>query len=314
MSKYVVGLDGGGTKTAVNVSDSHSNILYEFSSGAINYNGESSENVEWNLKKIFDEIALRSDGFDECECICIGVAGISNPQAKEALKNAVFNCGYKGMLFIAGDHETALYGALGKPCGIILIAGTGSICYGKNNRGEEHRTGGFGYLIDDEGSGYSIGRDILSAVVRSFDGRIGNTVLTEMVFKQLEIASIHEVIEFVYGSGVNKRDIAKLAPNLTAACAKNDPVSISIVDKCSNELVQLVIPVAEKLGLGSGDIAIAGSVLLKDEYIRAAFVNKINMAFPGLKCVYPRYGAAYGAVLMALEIVGYGSDKNERFK
>lgn len=85
----------------------------------------------------------------------------------------------QGVIRLVGDHETALAGALEEPAGVILIAGTGSICYGVNESGAKFRAGGYGHIIDDAGSAYAIGRDILKAVVRSSDGRQGQTVLKE---------------------------------------------------------------------------------------------------------------------------------------
>jgi len=301
MIRYVDGLDGGGTKTAVIIADLSGKILHSFNSGAMNYNGESDINVNRNFADIFGEISSKLDGLDGCGAVCIGAAGVSNPAARAALEQAVRGVGYNGPLTITGDHQTALYGALGKPCGMILIAGTGSICYGKNSQGDEHRTGGFGYLIDDEGSGYAIGRDILSAVVRAYDGRMGKTVLSEMVLGALGLTSIQELIGFIYSKETNKRDIAALSSCLTLACERQDAVAAGIAEKCSTKLQQLVAPVAEKLGLLEGELAIAGSILLKDKYIRNGLVRKTREAYPEMKCVIPRNSAAYGAALMAIE-------------
>ena len=303
MNSYVVGLDGGGTKTAVTVADLGGNILLTFQSGAINPNGEKIENVNKNLAAIFTRLKDEYGGIDSCSAICIGAAGISNPAAKQVFVSAAENFGYHGNLVITGDHQTAFYGALGKPCGTILIAGTGSICYGKNELGQEHRTGGFGHLIDDEGSGYAIGRDILSAVVREFDGRGEKTVLTDMVYHQLNCSTVQQLVGFVYDKSTNKRDIAALSPNLTLACRQNDKVALSIAINCADELKKLVVPVVKKLGLQKESLALAGSILLKDDYIETNFIQKVRSDFPDLICHAPKNDAAYGAALIAIENV-----------
>ncbi len=308
MGRYVVGLDGGGTKTEVVVCDLNGKIVSQFKSGAINVNGESVKNVENNLSSIFKKITEAAGPSDEFICTCVGAAGISNSAARETLKKSIVNSGYSGKLIISGDHETALYGALGKADGIIIIAGTGSICYGKNKQKEEHRTGGFGYLIDDEGSGYAIGRDILSAIVRAFDGRSQCTALADMVFSQLKVNSIEELIGYIYNKETNKRDIAKLAPNLTNACALGDKTALEIADKCSNELLKLVKPIVDKLDLQDTEIALSGSILINDDYIRNNFLKKLLAVYPGIKWSYPKAGAAYGAALMALEFGGINMD------
>lgn len=302
MINYVVGMDGGGTKTDILVADIDGRPLHAFRSGAINYNGESVENVERHLSDIFEKIEVLMGGLTHCSALCIGAAGISNSAAANAMTEAVRKTGYSGPLTVTGDHETALYGALGKPWGVILIAGTGSICYGKNASGETHRTGGFGYLIDDEGSGYAIGRDILAAVVRAHDGRLGGTVLTEMVFSALGFSSIQDIVSFVYGKDTNKRDIAALSPYLAPACAQHDQAAMMIAEKCSMELTELVVPVVEKLSLGNGEIALAGSILIKDEVIRSGFERKIKDVYPDMACILPKNSAAHGAVQMALNL------------
>jgi len=300
MDGYVLGIDGGGTKTAVCAADLQGNILSVFKTGAINLNGESADNVKKNLHGIFREASLKIGDLQYIRSVCIGAAGISNADARLFLENTVRDAGYTGRLIIAGDHQTALFGALGNPVGIILIAGTGSICYGRNASGKEHRAGGYGYLIDDEGSGYAIGRDILKAMVRSHDGREEKTVLTQMVLEQLKVSTIEEVIGFLYHKNTNKRDIAALAPILARALEEGDEAARKIASKCCGELVKLVSPVAEKLGLEDCYLAMAGSILQKDAFIRKGFIDAIQRKFPGMVCTDPKNDASYGAVLMAL--------------
>jgi len=301
VKRYVVGLDGGGTKTAVTVADLSGNILTAFQSGAINPNGEGIQNVTTNLASVFTILKEKFGEISGCAAMCIGAAGISNPAAEQIFKTAAADSGYHGKLIITGDHITAFYGALDQPCGAILIAGTGSICYGKNQSGTEHRTGGFGHLIDDEGSGYAIGRDILSAIVREFDGRGASTVLTNMVYHQLGFSDIDRLVGFIYNKATNKRDIAALSPNLTLACEQQDRVALKIAKKCAGELEKLVIPVVQKLGLQKESLALAGSILRKDAFICNELIHKIASDLPELTCHEPRHDAAYGAVLIAME-------------
>jgi N-acetylglucosamine kinase-like BadF-type ATPase len=301
MKEYVVGVDGGGTKTSVTIASLNGTVVDTFQSGAININGESLKNVHENFRDIFTNIKQKCGGVEVCAAICIGTAGISNPAVKQFLTEAAAANGYTGRFIITGDHQTAFYGALGKPCGAILIAGTGSVCYGKNADGEEHRTGGFGHLIDDEGSGYAIGRDILSAIVQEYDGRGKSTALTDMVYRQLDCSSVQELIGFVYNKATNKRDIAALSPSLTAACEAGDEVAWGIAKRCARELKKLTLPVIEKLGLQRESLAVAGSILLKDAYIKDEFCKIMQSEFQGLTIHSPKHDAAYGGVLIALE-------------
>lgn len=300
MKRYAVGLDGGGTKTAVTIVDESGLEVHTFTSGAINYNGQDEASVQASLAEIFREIDRVCGGLHHCAQVCIGAAGISNPTVTTRLESSVRACGYKGPLFITGDQDTALCGAHNKELGIILIAGTGSICYGKNEAGDTHRAGGYGYLIDDEGSGYSIGRDLLSVVVRAHDGRLPATVITGMVFEQLGMTSIGQIIGFVYDKQTNKKDIAALAPILSLACELGDEAALAIADKSAHSLLELVVPVAEKLSMQEGDLAMAGSALLKNSFIQTAFINGLKERYPAMTCITPKRDAASGAALMAL--------------
>jgi N-acetylglucosamine kinase-like BadF-type ATPase len=300
MKRYAAGLDGGGTKTAVTVVDENGLVIHTFTSGAINYNGQDEVSIRHSFQDIFETIAKVCGGLDHCVQVCIGAAGISNPAVISRLKSNVRECGYEGELVITGDQEVALCGAQDGESGIILIAGTGSICYGKNESGLSHRTGGYGYLIDDEGSGYSIGRDLLAALVRAHDGRLPETAITEMVFKQLQLESVHQIIGFVHDKRTNKQDIAALAPILSDACTLGDKAALTIANKSACSLFEMVVPVVENLSLQEGSLAMAGSVLLKNTFVQKAFVEILKQSYPDLHCITAKKDASTGAALMAL--------------
>lgn len=199
------------------------------------------------------------------------------------------------------DHETALRGALDSPYGIILIAGTGSICYGMNESGLTHRAGGCGYLIDDEGSGYSIGRELAAAVARANDGRIPPTAITGLVYGRLGIDTVRELVGFVHDKRTNKKDIAALAPLLSEACALGDEAALAIARRSAESLRELVRPVAERLGQRSGNLALAGSVLLHNRFVRTELIGLLKQDYPDLDVFPAKREAALGAVQIALE-------------
>ncbi|WP_028610853.1 N-acetylglucosamine kinase [Paenibacillus harenae] len=299
--RYIAGLDGGGTKTAGAVADEKSNIIGKFTSGAINFNGQDEASIHGSVREMMAKISDICGGLEHCAHICIGAAGVSNPSACSRLAAMVRECGYAGGLTITGDHETAMYGSLESSSGIILIAGTGSICFGRNENGAEHRTGGGGHLIDDEGSGYSIGRDLIAASLKAHDDRIANRNIAPMVFARLKVKSVRELIGFVYDPKTNKKDIAALAPLLSELCALGDEEAYAIARRSSLALYELVVPVAEKLALQDGEIALTGSVLTRNAVVRASLVALLGHKYPHLNCIAPKRDAAYGAALMALE-------------
>lgn len=145
-----------------------------FTAGALNPNGTVAGQCEATVADLLRNMAALPGRLDACRMLCIGAAGISNPATRVHLQNALQAGGYHGPVTFTGDQQTALWETLGGPGGIVLIAGTGSICYGQSTDGREARSGGWGSLMDDEGGGFALGRDALAAVVRAEDGRIAH--------------------------------------------------------------------------------------------------------------------------------------------
>jgi len=300
--RYVAGLDGGGTKTAVTIADENGSVVHEFAVGALNINGQDEASVRAALAEICAEIGrVLPGGLGACAVICLGAAGISNPVVSGLMTSGLREGGFEGALVLVGDHETALCGAHDGLYGSILIAGTGSIAYGRNGSGDTHRAGGFGHLIDDEGSGYSIGRDLLSAVVRASDGREEPTVVTDLVYERLGIGSVREIVGFVYDKNRNKKEIAAIAPLLSAACESGDRAALRIAQKNAEALAETAYAVTQRLGLQDGELALLGSVLTRNRHVREMFIEAMGRLQPKLSCIEPKRDASYGAVLLALE-------------
>lgn len=307
---FVVGIDGGGTKTAVQVMSLSGTPQGDRVFGPLNSNGGSEEQVKNTLQEVLAWLDKPNRGLSNCDMICIGTAGISNPKTEALIRNAFVAGGYSGKLMLVGDQEAALYGALGKPAGAVLIAGTGSICYGRTKDGRTARCGGWGNKIDDEGSGYALGRDALTAIVRAHDGRAPKTVLTELVFQQLDIGNIPELIRFTYDEATQKKEIAQLAPLVATALQQEDEAAVQIVRKACDELALLAETVVEKLQLENDEMALIGSILTQNERIRKGVEKRVNRRFPTLRCIKERYTASMGAALMAKDAYIKGRNKN----
>lgn len=163
---YVCGWDGGGTKTQVLCLTPEAAWPGEGTFGPLNLNGAEEEKIAATIRESVAFMAGQPGGLAGCGALVIGTAGVSNRAAMELVTRAVRQCGYEGPLRLLGDQEIALAGAIDGP-GAVLVAGTGAICCGRDGAGNRTRVGGYGYLIDDGGSGYALGRDILTAVVRA---------------------------------------------------------------------------------------------------------------------------------------------------
>lgn len=295
--KIVAGIDGGGTGTTLVISKSRGS--YERSSfGAFNINSIGEERFRMLLTELFDAVA----GAGDCGEICIGAAGISNPRVQEIILEAGQKYGLSDKLLLKGDHDIALYGAMSGQAGAILISGTGSICIGRGQKGETVRAGGWGHLIDDVGSGYSLGRDALSAVVRAHDGRIGKTLLTELVYRYWQISDIEGVIAKTYGT-VDKSNIAALSRLTEEGARQGDRTAQAILRENAAALCLLVDNVYDRLGEEFLSLCLMGGLLSHDTLYKKNLEELLAKDERNIRLRVPDMDAAAGAALWAWDII-----------
>ena len=310
--KYIVGIDGGGTKTGLEVRYFESlNSPYEilekekmsFKTGPLNVKNLSSGSLKTAVIEMLNFLKGLDGGLEACEMIVVGTAGASNPEIVNSIKTEFSQNGYRGELVIVGDDITALKGGLSGRAGAVLIAGTGSICTGTDSKGKSLRSGGWGYLIDDAGSGYAIGRDILSQVVRENDGRSEKSILTKLVYEKLKISSMPELIACVYSENTGKNDIAALAPLLMEGVKNNDGASLDICTKAASELCALAEAVVHNLDTSEPELMLSGSILTKLLPVRERFLKIFISRNKNVKISKPEHSAETGAILIGAELI-----------
>jgi len=300
---YFCGWDGGGSTTKTLALDAQGNAIAEAVFGPLNPNGASLDTVKKTITDAVRWMASLPGGLAECGGLVAGMAGVSNRQAAQTVEDAVRASGYAGSFRLLGDHEIALAGAI-QGHGAILIAGTGAVCFGRDKAGNPFRTGGYGYLIDDGGSGYALGRDILAAVVRAFDGRGPVTCLTDLVYQQLHIQDISRLVTWLYAPETGKKEIGSLAPLLLKALAQNDAAAQAIADKAVDDLAELVIASWRKTGMIDGELAFFGSIFQYYACIREGVTKRLNEALPGVRIIEAHHPAAHGAATLAKQLFG----------
>ncbi len=297
---WYAGWDGGGTKTEVCVLDETGAVMADRSFGPLNPNGTSADRVRETVRDAVCFLRSLPGGPEACGGTVIGAAGISNEDARKLLEQAVSEAGWTGRVRLAGDQEIALAGAIDGH-GAILIAGTGAVCYGRDPEGRFHRVGGYGYLIDDAGSGYAIGRDILTAAVRAFDGRGRPTVLSEKAADRIGYApeEIQRMITWLYAPDTGKKEIASLAPILTEALREGDETAREIARKAAADLAEMVTALWRKSGMKDGELALMGSILTHIPEIRTGMEKHVRAEYPDIRIIAPRRSPAAGAAALA---------------
>ena len=290
---FIAGIDGGGTHTRIEVRDLENQLLRRGEFGPFNINsiGEAA------FRELLWEVFAWCGGMAECTRLCVGAAGISNPNVKRILGEELEAAGFRGKWYLCGDQEIALRGAMDGP-GIALIAGTGSICFGKNAAGETARSGGFGHIIDDGGSGYALGRDVLSCAARASDGRMKDYGMLPLVLDRLG-GGPERIVPFVFDPATDKAAIAKFSHIALDQADKGDPEAQRILETEARELAELVRAVQERLNLPGCRIALLGGLIASENPYHCVVKETLDSLGT---VIFAEHNALWGAAQMAWEL------------
>lgn len=299
---FLIGIDGGGTKTHAVLTDLQGEKLFECFAGPSNFLILGTEKVSETILTLIDSCKDHLDtSYEAISGVLLGTTGAGRRPDAEMLENA-FQSFLKARNLpainfrVESDARIALEGAFsGKP-GSILIAGTGSIMFGKAKDGIIHRVGGFGRFIGDEGSGYSIGKKALTAIAKSLDGRSGKTLLLELMNEKFGISSSEKLITEVYK---NNFDIASSTPLVLQAAEMGDEISLRIIESETDELILHIKAMQEKINEEVLYIAFIGGILSSKNIYSDLFTKKIKEQISGCQVKPPDYPPEYGAILMA---------------
>ena len=190
MIKYVIGVDGGGTKTEAVLVDTMGNVLSRVRGGSSNFQALGPDKLKEVLSSLLHEILRKATvPVSNVSKIYLGLAGAGRESDQQEIRQIFSDTEFKGLIEVNSDAIIALAGAFSNQPGIILIAGTGAICFGKNSQGDIIRSGGWGYLLGDEGGGYYIGKRAIIASLKDFDGRGEKTSLKSVIEKKFRPVS-----------------------------------------------------------------------------------------------------------------------------
>ena len=294
--EYVIGVDGGGTKTEAVAYDLIGNKIAEGTSGF----GNIVVDKEDGLKNIEISILKCIKDLDESKCLHIyaGLAGAETGNNKEIIKSYIEER-FPISVTVVSDADLAINALLKGKDGILTISGTGSISYGK--KGEEtFRAGGWGNILGDEGSGYFIAVEAIKKMVNDKDNGQDLSYLSKKILEALKLKDIKAMIKFVYSS--NKGEIASLVPVIVDAAESGDESAIRILKESGVHLAKVTYKTYKLMGLSEEiTIAIKGSILTKIGLVKESFINKLSNLIGEYKIVDEDISSAKGAYYMALK-------------
>ena len=210
--------------------------------------------------------------------------------------------GHKSRVLVVNDALIALTAGARDAPAIVIIAGTGSIAYGRNATGEAARAGGWGHMIGDEGSGYWIGREALSAVMRASDGRGPATRLTAAILAQLNLNDESRLPRIVYDREVPRVTVAAMGPIVQDAADQGDAVARRILERAADELVLAAQSVASRLAMRGDEFTffLSGGVFRVVPWLAGELSRRLIEVAPRCQVEILNEEPAAGAVWLAL--------------
>lgn len=307
---YILGVDGGGSKTTVQIADTSGKVISQAVSGSSSYKSVGINRAIGNLNTaVFDAVKkLKVTRDIYFISSCFGFAGNDAGEDSKTYRKIVFNDKLNSYLnpkgtIICNDTRIGLESGSESKNKIIIIAGAGSNCFGINEDGKQAGASGWDFILADEGSGYSVGLKALKAIVKAYDGRGEKTLLSKTILEELNLNEIPGLIKWAYGGLFSKDKISALAETVSNTAKMGDKVSIDILAEEAEEAVISVTTVANKLGFKDKafDLVLVGGLFKCEEYFKNILINRLRENFPKIKSMPLVGNPAGGAVKMAIE-------------
>jgi N-acetylglucosamine kinase-like BadF-type ATPase len=304
-------MDGGGTKTTAMIADIEGNHLAESESDSSNYKSVGVKSAKENINKAvisaIQSLSFRNKNKLTFKSACFGLSGNDSEEDIKIYKEIIFNESIGKYLnrdktIICNDTRIGLAAGSDGKNGIMIICGTGSNCFGINEDNKEAKVNGWDYILGDEGSGYEVGLKALRALMKAYDGRGENTLLSETILGDLNIKNIPELIRWAYSDSFFKYKIAAIAKTVCRTAEMEDGVSKEILREEANEAFISVETVAKKLNLTAKefDLVFVGSVFKCEKYFKNVLIDKLKERFLKINLLSLTKKPVEGAVKLAI--------------
>ncbi len=305
-----LGIDGGGTRTAAWLADGEGKVLGRAETGPSNPLKVGFRAAEREILKAF-RACVRDAGFSLgaaahsgpiLDTVCAGVAGVDRRVVHRKLLAWLRRQIPAQHHLLISDAAIALAAAVGDAPGIVVVAGTGSIAFARDHRGNVLRAGGWGIPFDDHGSGYDLGRKAVAAALRAFDGRGPQTVLMKRICRHWSLRDITAVTT----KRIDQQQIAALFPLVMKAASEGDGVARRLCDDAARDLANLAIALMKRTGWTrrSTPVIASGGVFQSSNLIRRAFARYLRRAAPRARVELLKRPPVEGALWLAHAMAG----------
>lgn len=300
--QFVIGVDGGGTKTVAAIADINGKILRISKSGPSNLRNIGIKEAIKNITQAINNVLKK----EKISSVCVALAAIEEEFnfQKERIKTEILNNIknpklLKGEIEIVSDQLAAFRTGTNKKEGIVLISGTGCVVHGWEN-GKEIKVSGWGFL-NDEGSGFWIGQKAFQAIFKDLDFRGQKTELTKIIFKEWRLKNKEELMEKIY-SWDFVRKTSLISKIVDKAAKKGDKIAKIILIEAGKELTKNVKVVIKKLKLQKKifPLVLIGKVF-NSKIVLETVKKDIKKINPNIKIIRPKKEPVIGAIKIAIE-------------
>jgi N-acetylglucosamine kinase-like BadF-type ATPase len=275
-----LGIDGGGSKTSCLLGDEESVLGSGVSAGSnVVRVGEveAKKAIAEGIREACNAAKITPSQIDRT---CIGVAGAARPEISELVRRMVTEI-VSGEIEVVGDMVVAMEAAFDAGPGVIVIAGTGSIAYGRNAKGETARAGGWGFAVSDEGSGHWIGQSAVASALRAQDEAASPTLL-KAILAAWQLQTHGQLV--LAANATPPPNFAALFPAVLFAAESGDALAIGILNRAGSELADLASVVVRRIFQGAEAIPVAmsGGVFGNSALVRQVFYNRLRAEGSGI--------------------------------
>ena len=305
--KYILGVDSGGTKYQVRAMALDGTVLADHIGVPCRHyqigEEETARRIEQNMT---DCLGLFGGKRENCVAIAAGVSGIDSEE-DEAILHRIYNslAGFTCPVRCLNDAEMTHYTVTGGT-GVLVIAGTGSIAFGRNSKGESMRVGGWLFtILSDEGSGSYITRKAMFWYSRYLDGVIEETELIRLIKGRLGSLSRKDLMLFATDIATPPWTTPSLSIEVNQAANSGDPYALEILEDAAKCTFSLADAAIEKLRLQEEEelrVGVWGSAIVKNRLHLENFTRLVKAKYPEAKVLLPEKDAVDGACMMALEM------------
>ncbi len=302
--KYVLGIDGGQTSTKAALATLQGEVVRRVETTA----WDTTRSRQGRAKCRVALTSIREQmqdltGASELVSVCIGMTGGSyGRETVTRWARSAFSC---SCVTVLPDMVVNLKGA--DPLhgeGVVVIAGGGSVAWGRTSDGREAMAGGYAHIIGDEGSGYEIGRQALVAALHALQHRAPATALAQEVLEHFGVETVWDARILLYAGPDPREQLSALAPRVSRAAEMGDEAAQQIVQRAGIALASMAQTVIHQLGFTAARVFPTGGVLAPGSPVRHAFDQALRSSRPDARILEPAMPPLGGALVIALENAG----------